>query len=286
MKFLLPLFLLFLTACSGSSDDRAPRETIEHKRFVGEVVINALNKTKSCDWVNSQRELKSPYLAFLWQEGNTDLECVLQFLELPQAKLVNVYLDNGTGERNGVVASPTIESNSRRARSVLNLFSNHCVNCVVILTPQLEDNFVAEEACAFAENLRLVSGEFSENVFINRNPVKGDQVLKSAHCYDAFELHEDTASAELPATGLCIYSNDGHDLDIGDTLWELPSVIDVQSLKQRAREFQNCIVGVWTADGNCLKGDASNAPPLLERECNTDERTRLEMRELLNELSV
>jgi hypothetical protein len=235
----------------------------------------------SCDWLGVYDDAEELILSFLWKTPGPKLDCLKKWFDDPRPKTLLVHLSNGVCRRNDNCdpAEPSDSEIVDEALEVTAFVSAYCADCDLILSPQLEDNWQADEACERAAELRSIS-----NAEISRNPVRAENLGESVNCYDYVELHG-SEREHFPTGKPCLYSNDGTDLDMGDTLWNLPDVIGREALAADIRELPDCISFVWTADGNCLSGQSKDAPLPKDRRCPLERGTIADLKEFIGSFS-
>lgn len=264
MLKILNSLLLFFLSCQGAP--AAPKQEIR----VGIDQYLATNPTMDCKWLGSYDGANELLLSILWGTPGYDYECLHKWFKDPRHKVLLVHLSNGVCHRNHNCPPQEAEYLTEIVDTALEVsafVAAYCPECTLILSPQLEDNFTDDTACELAQDIRRVS-----QAQLSRNPVDGQKIGRSVECFDYFELHHNE-SVYFPKDKPCIYSNDGYDLAVGNTIWSAPQVTTPAELKAKIESLPHCLHFLWTADSNCLHGESRNAPFVGDRQCVTDQKT-------------
>lgn len=275
--------LLFFSCGTGERSDRREEEK-STTRIAGASWLSAMTERGDCAWIEMFSTSKRPALAFLWESFGANRECLVDYFSLPGSKVVQAYLSNGTCIRKR-------NCSHREAQSIGDIVSRgvdaalfvleRCESCEVRLIPQLEDNWTDEVACEIAHKMRVFA---PDNVSIWRNPVRATAHNFYRDCYDGVELHNVEEFPE-PYRGRCAWSNDGFDLELGNTIWPLEFRISRGAvLELAAGALRGCDIFIWTADGNCLDDDSGRAAEPALRDCRADAATVGDLGRMIAEL--
>ena len=272
-----------IVGCGGDSRQLSEDRVLVTGSLAGVSWLSALNGR--CEWLDIFSDVPIPVLSILWGSFGESPHCVMQWLREPRFKVLNVYLGNSVCVRkNNCAAEDTITAAGRLANAlkIARLAHEGGEWAELRITLSLEDNFGTEEACTEASEIRsalLEAGYHSVEVW--RNPERASEHDFSSDCFDGIELHNDQRFP-IDYAGACAYSNDGADLEIGNTIWDLPNRTTRQRLIEVLRgSFSGCTSYIWTADGNCLSTDSLRAVHPSARNCIYSESTGRELREMI-----
>ena len=285
-KTIVASLIAVAIGCGEGTSDRLESKALVTGSLTGISWLSALNG--DCEWLKIFSDVPVPVLSVLWGSFGESPHCVMQWLREPRFKVLNVYLGNSVCLRkNNCAAEDTITTRGRLANALkaARIAEQGGDWTELRVTLSLEDNFSTEEACAEASEMRsALDAAGHHSVEIWRNPERASDHDFTSDCFDGIELHNDQRFPD-DYIGPCAYSNDGADLEIGNTIWDLPSRITRGRLIEvLRRSFNRCTSYIWTADGNCLSTDSIRAVHPSDRNCVYDESTSNELREIITEV--
>lgn len=235
-------------------------------------ILAAQQSTMPCDWIRLFGSQDKICLAYLHRTFGDSNACLIELFKNDKPKLIKVYLSNGSAERKNIADDANNNGVNKNALEVMSFLTTSCPTCDIELVLGLEDNWTADEAIHLSSTVRRIVNESayaSTKYILSRNPVNHNQLGDNPYNYfDSIELHG-TSQAQYLLRAPCSWSNDGEDLLLSGYTWNIPSVIDIGSIRRvRQESLPHCDIYLWQSKFNCLDSDSSMSPLPMDRDCS------------------
>ena len=283
-KIIVPTLMLLLISCggSGSSNSDTPPTS---DNYYGLTFLGLRSETTDCSQVIEMFDGVERFaVSFLWKSFGESDECLLQLLQDPRPKSIQVFLVNGVCLRKNncfdadIAGYDVVINNAIQAYDTIIPFIS--MHDELIITVGLEDDLELYDYQYIAEQIRF----YAPNAKIGRN--KHGLQISAADCADAdyCELHNQAEPLDINTS--LGWSNDGYDLSLGGNLWGLPYQYTREDVLGRITNgLQGArIIYLWKASFNGLLGNSANSLPPSQRTITVSEYDREQINNTLKEI--